>query len=155
VFFQFKAQEYVQIVGGFVRFHANERRPHLVDRAVESLQFDILELCREYLLQFREEVFPETLAPTDDIFPEARLAFVNAQRRSATQWRPIQRFIYALFVHAMARFVERPEHSRIQPVRIKACRDAHIIPRETCAEWMGGFILPSAFKIESEAFDNH
>ena len=53
--FQFQAQHDVQVVGGFIRFHADQRRFDFVDAVIELLQADICQLCGKISCRLRVE----------------------------------------------------------------------------------------------------
>ena len=42
------AQHDVQVIGGFVGFHPDERGLDLIDALIEVLQGEVAELCRKY-----------------------------------------------------------------------------------------------------------
>ena len=59
ILLQLEAQDDVHVVGDLVGVDADQRRVHLVDRAVERLLVHRPELRRERLLQLRVETPPE------------------------------------------------------------------------------------------------
>ena len=53
----------MQTVGYFISIYANMGRLHLVDRSVEVINVDILQIFREIFLQQRKIMLPERIVP--------------------------------------------------------------------------------------------
>ncbi len=56
ILFELKANQDVQVVGHFVGFHADQRRPHVVGRKIELFQRDVLQSLGVDLLGRRKEM---------------------------------------------------------------------------------------------------
>ena len=67
---------------------------------------------REGFLSRREIVFPEWQATPDKVFPEARLRFVHAQRRSVGERCTLKRQVDALLVEPVPSLVECSKECR-------------------------------------------
>ena len=99
----------MQVVGHLVGVGADERALDAVDRAVERVQRNGLELPEERLLQPRIEVFPEAAAPADEILPQARLALVHAGRCAVGERGALERAIDPQLVERVAALVQGRE----------------------------------------------
>src|SRR5690606_23165811 len=103
--FEPEADDYVQVVGDLVRLRADERGFDAVDRMVEGFGVDAGQLLGEGCLQRGEVVLPETGAASDDVFPQPRLAFVDAARRAGIEYGGCVGGVDAEFVERVAGLV--------------------------------------------------
>ena len=92
----------MQVVGDFICIGANQRTLYFVDGPVEGVQADRAKLAGESFLQLGVEIFPEAAAASNQVFPLARLALVDACLGAACQRSTVQFHPDALFVHCMA-----------------------------------------------------
>ncbi len=140
----------MQIVGGFVRVHTDQRRFNLVNSFVESLQADALQLRRKRLLEYGIEVFPKWKGSPHNVLPHSRLRFVHGERRTALERCALIRRVHALLIHGMTGFVHGTEQGGKRIFSFETVCDACIVDTEGGLEGMRGFILPAAVEIVAE-----
>ena len=70
-----------QVVGDLVGLDADQRRLDQIGRAHELIDGDVAELRRERRLELAQVTLPERARATDHVLPEARLRFVQSERR--------------------------------------------------------------------------
>ena len=81
------------------------------------------------------------------MFRQAGWAFVDTRGRSGGQGGGFQRRVYALFVHGVARFVDRTEQPFVQKSFIDPGGDAHIADGKLGGEGVVGFVLAAPVEI--------
>src|SRR5580698_5437300 len=83
-------------------------------------------------------VFPERLAPTDVILPQARLGFVDAQGHRRAQRRAEMLCRQPLLIQAVPGFMQNPIERLREVGFVVAGGQSAIIDADPAAEWMGG-----------------
>ena len=151
VLFEFKANQNVQVVGRFVRFHAHQRRPHVVHGEIELIQRNILQSLGIDLLSRWEEVRPEGSAAADQVFPQPRLRLVDAQRNGFAQRQSVLLGPQPLFVNAMPRFVQDAEEAGVKKPLLVTRGDAAVVRAHGAAEWVRRDVEPAAVETEANA----
>ena len=101
----------MQVVRRLVGLDTDERRLHPVHGAEPLLEVDVVERLREGVLQLREEEAPERAAAPDQVFPEAALRLVHAERRRRGERRALQLTRDAVLVEPVSAFVHRREEA--------------------------------------------
>src|SRR2546423_11007403 len=97
---------------------------------------------------------PESAAPTDKVLPEARLRFMNARRRTATERGPGDLAAHALLVHRVPGFMDRTEQALVEERTRHARGDADVIGAETAREGMGRDVLSPMLEVVAEPLDH-
>ena len=140
----------MQVIGNLVCVCADERTFHLVNRTVELVQGDIVELRGEDALQLRIEAPPEPAAPPDDILPQPRLTFMDTGGRAACKRRAFQFHADALFIKRVPGFVQSREE-RIADIVLPGTRgDTHIPQGELRHERMVRLIASATLELIAE-----
>ncbi len=103
--FQPKADDDVQVIGDLVGLGANQRRFDAVDRGIELVDGDIGKLRRKDFLEARIIVLPESDAAANLVFPQPRLAFMDAGRCALVQRRALEGRVDAKLVQRVAGFM--------------------------------------------------
>ena len=116
---QREAQQYVQVVGHLVGLHADVRRLHGVDRAIEPVQVHVGQ-GSEARLKLRVEVLPERAPAADQVLPEARLGLADAERGARAQGAGGERRRDAQPVQAVAALVNGAEHAGGEQIGMEA-----------------------------------
>ena len=104
----------MQVVGRLVGLDADEAALDVVEGEEPVVQRDVVERAGEHLLGAREEVLPERPAAADLVLPQPRLRLVDAERTGGAERRAEVFGGEALFVDAVARFVEDAEKSLVE-----------------------------------------
>src|SRR5262249_12038871 len=115
---EIEPQHDVQIVSQLVGIGSYQRARNLVDGAMEGFDRHVRERGREGFAERRIEVPPQAEAAPDDIFPEPRLALMNAHRRPPPERRAAKRGRDSLFVEGMPSFMQGREQRLAQIVRL-------------------------------------
>jgi len=76
--FQLKSDQDVEVVSRLVGFHTDQRRPNVVDGPIEILRRHVCQRFGESFLSVTVEALPESAAAADQVFPQARLGFMNS-----------------------------------------------------------------------------
>ena len=103
--FQLEAQDDVEVVGDLIGFHPDEGGFHPVERPVEGFGGDVAQVLGEGFLHPGEEELPEGPGASDQVLPESRLGFVDAQGGTASQGQAFVLGVNALVVQGVAHFV--------------------------------------------------
>ena len=69
----FEAEQDMEIISYFISLHPDTGRRDIINGGIEVVELDVVESIPEQALQEREEIFPEWLGTSDQIFPHARL----------------------------------------------------------------------------------
>ena len=144
----------MEVIRHFVGIGPDQGTFDFVDRRVEHVQRDRFQLIRECLFETRIEEPPEGPAPTHDVLPQARLAFVNAGGGPAGERRALVFPGHPLLVQGVARLVHHAEKRLSQVVFLDARGDAHVAEGEPGHEGMRGHVAPPALEIVAETFDD-
>src|SRR5262249_18071698 len=107
-----EAEDDVEVVRDLVCLDSDERRLHLVDRAVELLELDTGERS-EARLQLRVEVPPERDAPAHEVLPHPALRLVEGHRRAALERRAIERGRDLMLVEAVSELMHGREEALV------------------------------------------
>src|SRR5439155_12665805 len=149
---ELEAQDDVQVVGRLVRLDPDQRRLHLVDRAVERLCVDPAEPFGKRLLQLRVEAPPERAAAADEVLPHAALRLVDPERRAARERCARYRRRDLVLVEAVPELVHAGEDG-VQIVEAVPSRDPDVRRADTRGERMTGFVEPPRVRYEAEGFE--
>ena len=147
---EFETHEDVEVVGDFVGFGTDERGADVVDREIEVALRHVGERFAEGGLCEGIEVLPETAAATDEVFPHARLRFVDAERDGFAGGEAVGVFGEALIVDAVARFVEDAEEAAGEFVFVVAGGEAGVVRADAAAEGMMGDVEAAGLEVEAD-----
>ncbi len=150
---QLHAQHDMQVIGGFIGFHPDQRGLDLVDALVECLQRDVAELGGEEFLQAGVEVLPEGIGAPDQVLPHARLGFVDAGRSATVERGAVERLVGSHVIHGVPGLMQRAEQRRSHVIGVHTSGDAHIPPAEAGGEGVQGLVLAAAFPMVAHLGD--
>lgn len=148
--FEFEAEDDVEVVRRFVGFDANEGAFDIVEGEDPVVERDVVDDAGKHLLRAVEEVFPERAAATDLVFPEAGLRFVNTERAGLAEGRAEVGGVEALFVDAVAGFVEDAEKALVEFAEGVTRGQSTIAGAHAAAEGMRRDIEPTGGEIEAD-----
>ena len=146
---ELEAQDDVQRVGRLVGLHADQRRPHRVDRTQELVEGDRAQGLGEARLRPRQPVAPERLASADEVLPQAALGLVDSGRDARADHRARERRVDLALVEPVAHLVERAEDAGERVLR-EARRDSHVGRRDRSEERMDGLVQAPVLVVEPE-----
>ena len=144
----------MQRVRRLVRLDPDQRRLHLVDRAVERLEVDAAELRREDPLHLRVRPAPPLDAAPDEVLEHPALRLVQRERGPAAERRALERRVDVVLVQAMAALVHRgedPSHLARRVVR----RHPDVRGRHRRRERVRDRVEAPAPFAEAEALEEH
>src|SRR5690348_3633200 len=122
----------------------------MVDGEVEVVERDVVKRFVERALGQRQRIFPERPAAADGVFPETRLALVHAERDGLAHRRAVVRRVEALFVEAVADFMQDAEERVAKLVRLVARGEPAVARPDAGAERMGRGVEPPALEVEAD-----
>src|SRR5581483_4365983 len=96
------------------------------------------ELLREHLLKHWIEAAPKRPRSSHAIFPEPRLAFMNAQRQGFSKRRAVPFRVQSLIIKPMASLMNATEKAGRQFVFVDPRRHPHVGRMKGCGERVSG-----------------
>src|SRR5437588_3578424 len=99
-------------------------------------------------------MLPETVAACHHVFPEPRLALMNAGRDTLSERCAIERSADTLLVHGVTGLVQRREQRVAKVVLAHAGGDADVASGKPGAERMMGEVEPAALEIVTQTLRN-
>ena len=149
--FQIESQHHVQVVGDLVGLDANERRRHGHQGPLHLVGSRAGERSGKSIAGYGEAPLPESGRPAHKILPQARLRFVDAERRRLAGRQPVPVARQALLVQPMPRFVEHAIERRRKKVLVPPRGDPAIVGAHRRAEGMRRGVEAAALEIEADA----
>ena len=149
--FQFEAHQNVEIIRRFIGLDTNQRGPHVVDRRVKIIQRHVAQRFGKLFLRRTIKTVPKRPAAADQIFPQPRLRFVNAQRHRLARRQAVELGPQSLIVNAVPRFVQHAEKRAGKMPLVVTGSNAAIVRPQAGAKRMRRHVEPAALKIEPQS----
>src|SRR5262249_41886620 len=120
-----------------------------VDREVEVVDLDPLELRAEHFPRAGEEMRLESAAFPDEVLPEPGLRLVHADRHLLAHRRPVVLGIEPLLVEAMLDLVEDREQPLAEAPRVEARGDPAVARSDAGRERVCAHVEAPAIEVEA------
>ena len=137
----------MEIIRNLVGIDSDQGAVDLIDSAIEGFKPHAPKTVWKRTLQFRIKMLPEPPAATDHVFPKARLALVDAGRRTPSERRAFEGRIDPLFVNCVSRLMQRCKERTYNIALIDAGCDPNVAPGKLRAERMMRPIKATALEV--------
>lgn len=151
LFFEFEAEDDVEVVGDFVGVDADGVAFDGVDGEVEEVGIDVTELVLKELTVAGFAVFPEGARAADLVFPEAALGFVDSLTDGSGEGGAEVFFGETLFVEAVAGLMDGAEEGVEGDVFVETSSHADVLAM-AAHEGVGGAVHAAVRVVEPEFF---